>query len=392
MVKKHIVALKTPLGGEYHDELYRRVFFVSAEILDFELIHDNGHISGIEISYEDHLDSDQIAQKINELVDNEIAVQKILESKNIWENKQERTYHDNVFETLKAEGIITIGGEGQVGFGEPLIKLMDYFDSRILEIVNDLFEVEEFRYPTLIPTKVIEKCGCVDSFPQLLMFVSSLHNDLDSYKKFKDDFDSKQSIDNYVFDYVNKVDYCLPPTMCYHTYNQFEDSVFSKDGNKVITSKGKSFRNESRYQKTLERLWDFTIREIVFLGSREFVSECRTKLMEASFSLMEELGLTGHAEVANDPFFASPDTVLKTFNQRLQSLKYELRINLEENHTISIASFNYHDHFFGENFNMKFDNDDYIITGCVGFGLERFMFAFLTQYGLNQSNWPNINI
>jgi len=391
-MKKHLVKLRSPLKSEYHDELYRRVFFVSAEILDFELVYDDGRISGVKISYKNSIDHKQIDQKINELVANEIAVQKILKSKYIWENKQEREYNDDIFETLKQKGELIVAGEGQVGFGEDLIQLMDYFDDRIMKIVNDLFEVDEFRYPTLIATEVIEKCGCVDSFPQLLMFVSSLHNDLDSYKNFKDDFKSKKKIDNYIFDYVNKVDYCLPPTMCYHTYHQFRDSVFSEDDNKVITSKGKSFRNESRYQKTLERLWDFTIREIVFLGSQEFVADCRSKLMKASFALMEELGLNGHAEIANDPFFASPDTVLKTFNQRLQALKYELRINLEDDHTISVASFNYHDHFFGENFNMKFDSGKYIVTGCVGFGIERFMFAFLTQYGLNKSNWPNMNI
>lgn len=387
-MKKHIVKLRTPLSGEYHEELYRRVFFVSSEILDFELLYNNGNISEIEIFYKNRLDIEQTAKKINELVENEISGQKILESEKIWKNKQVRKYYKDVFTTLKNKGVVTVGGEGQVGFGEPLIKLMDYFDTRIMEIVNDLFEVEEFRYPTLIPTKVIEKCGCVDSFPQLLMFVSSLHNDLDNYKQFKDEFKTEQKIDSYVFDYVENVDYCLPPTMCYHTYNQLKDSVFSNDYKKVITSKGKSFRNESRYQKTMERLWDFTIREIVFLGNHEFVTECRKKMMDASFFLMEELGLNGHAEVANDPFFASPDTVFKIFNQRLQALKYELRINLEENHTISVASFNYHEHFFGENFNMKFDNENHIITGCVGFGLERFVFAFLTQYGLNESNWP----
>tara|TARA_R110002050_G_scaffold132262_3_gene254235 strand:+ start:1917 stop:3089 length:1173 start_codon:yes stop_codon:yes gene_type:complete len=387
-MEKHIVELTTPLKGEYHEELYRRVFFVSSDILEFELLYNNGKISAIEISYKNKLDIEQTAKKINELVENEIAVQKILEPNKIWENKEARKYHEDVFTILKSKGAITVGGEGQVGFGEPLIKLMDYFDARIMEIVNDLFKAEEFRYPTLIPTKVVEKCGCVDSFPQLLMFVSSLHNDLDYYKKFKDEFKKEQEINSYVFDYVENVDYCLPPTMCYHTYNQFKDSVFSNEFKKVVTSKGKSFRNESRYQKTLERLWDFTIREIVFLGNQEFVAECRKKMMEASFSLMEELGLNGHAEVANDPFFASPDTAFKTFNQRLQALKYELRMNLQENHTISIASFNYHEHFFGENFNMKFDSDSHIITGCVGFGLERFMFAFLTQYGLDESNWP----
>ena len=387
-MEKYIIKLRTPLSVEYHDELYRRVFFVSSEILEFKLLQNNENISAIEISHKNGLDIEQTADRINDLIDNEIAVQKILKSDKIWEYKQARKYHEDIYVTLKNRGIITVGGEGQIGFGEPLIRLIDYLDTRIMEIVNDLFEAEEFRYPTLIPTQVIEKCGCVDSFPQLLMFVSSLHNDLEYYKNFKKEFNAKQKINSDVLKYVKDVDYCLPPTMCYHTYHQLKDSIFPDEYYKVITSKGKSFRNESRYQKTIERLWDFTIREIVFLGNKKFVTECRQKMMNASFFLMEELGLNGHAEIANDPFFASTDTANKTFNQRLQALKYELRINLEKNHTVSVASFNYHEHFFGENFNIKFHNGNHIITGCVGFGLERFMFAFLTQYGLNVSNWP----
>ena len=51
MMEKHIVELTTPLKGEYHEELYRRVFFVSSDILEFELLYNNGKISAIEISY-----------------------------------------------------------------------------------------------------------------------------------------------------------------------------------------------------------------------------------------------------------------------------------------------------------------------------------------------------
>ncbi|UNY98313.1 hypothetical protein MQE36_14655 [Zhouia spongiae] len=388
MVKKNVVKFKTPLSVEYYEELYRRVFFISSEILEFEILIENENIVGLEISSENTPNIRKISNNINKVVENEISTQKILNSNKIWENKEDREYHEDVFDNLKRNKVITIGGEGQVGFGEPLIKLMDYLDARIMKIIGDLFKAEEFRYPTLIPTKVIEKCGCLDSFPQLLMFVSSLHNDLENYEKFNFEFKKEHKTNHYVKNHLGNVDYCLPPTMCYHTYHQFKDSIFTNGFNKVITSKGKSFRHESRYQKTIERLWDFTIREIVFLGNQDFVTDCRQKLMKASFSLMEDLGLNGHAEIANDPFFASPEAVLKTFNQRLQTLKFELRINLNKKNTISVASFNYHENFFSKNFNIKYDNEDYIVTGCAGFGLERLMFAYIVQHGVDESNWP----
>jgi len=138
----------------------------------------------------------------------------------------------------------------------------------------------------------------------------------------------------------------------------------------------------------LERLWDFTIREIVFLGTREFVLESRQTFMQASFALMEEMGLRGFCEVANDPFFVTQDTAGKIFNQRMMELKYELRLHVDNERTIAAGSFNFHEQFFGETFKINHPDQTPILTGCVGFGLERLVYAFLCQYGLDETKWP----
>ena len=31
---------------------------------------------------------------------------------------------------------------------------------------------------------------------------------------------------------------------------------------------------------------------------------------------------------------------------------------------------------------------DEVVTGCVGFGLERWVIAFLSQFGAEPDNWP----
>ena len=133
---------------------------------------------------------------------------------------------------------------------------------------------------------------------------------------------------------------------------------------------------------------DFTIREIVFIGSREFVVESRESFMRASFALMEECGLCGFGEVANDPFFVTQDTAGKIFNQRMMELKYELRLNVDAERTIAAGSFNFHENFFGDAFHITRGENMPVATGCVGFGLERLAYAFLCQYGLDVSKWP----
>jgi seryl-tRNA synthetase len=245
---------------------------------------------------------------------------------------------------------------------------------------------QEFQYPTLLPTSVLDAFGYFGSFPQFAMFVTRLHNDIDVYRAFRADYSENRRITPSLFKHCGNHDYCLPPTMCYHTYHQLRDSTLK--ANRVVTARGKSFRFESKYYRGLERLWDFTIREIVFLGSREFVLECRESFMRASFALMEELGLRGFSEVANDPFFITQDTAGKIFNQRMMELKYELRLNVDGERTIAAASFNLHENFFGDAFRISHQDRTPIATGCVGFGLERIAYAFLCQYGVDQSNWP----
>ena len=357
-------------------ELKKRLFYVSNEISDFRLIEVDRRIGGIEVtSATDGLDIPALSAKINELVKSDILKQKTFPPKVVWRSDSVPTYQANMFETLVEKGMAFEAGEGQVGFGEPLISLMDYFDRRVKQIAMGLPNAQEYRYPTLLPTHVLDEFDYFASFPQFMMFVTRLHNDLDVYRTFVQEYEDNQKITPALFSHCQNVDLCLPPTMCYHTYHQYRGQQLDK--NMVVTAKGKSFRFESKYYRGLERLWDFTIREIVFMGTRGFVLECRQAFMQQAFSLMEELDLHGYCEVANDPFFVANNTAGKIFSQRALELKYELRLHVAQRSaqptecSIAVASFNFHEKFFGETFQINEENQNPIFTGCVGFGLER---------------------
>jgi len=374
-------------------ELKKRLFYVSNEITDFRLIEVAQGIGSIEVtSATDRLELAALAAKINGVVKTDILKQKVFPPKVVWQAEKPSAfrYHAGMFELLVQKGIAFEAGEGQVGFGEPLISLMDYFDQRVKQIAFSLPNPQEYRYPTLLPTHVLEEFGYFASFPQFMMFVTRLHNDLDVYQAFVQEYERNKKITPALFAHCQNHDYCLPPTMCYHTYHQYRGQQL--DENRVVTAKGKSFRYESKYYRGLERLWDFTIREIVFMGTRDFVLESRQTFMEQAFALMEEFGLHGYCEVANDPFFVASDTAGKIFSQRALELKYELRINVaaEEpvDRSIAVASFNFHETFFGETFHITQANQKATLTGCVGFGLERLVYAFLCQHGLDAAQWP----
>ena len=370
----------------FADELAKRLFYISDEISDFRLIEENGLVQSIEVMCATDNEPRQLSDKINYVIETDILRQKAIPSTVVWRSDEARDYHPLMFTTLVERGIAFEAGQGQVGFGEPLITLMGYFDTRLKHIAINSFNAQEYQYATLLPTKVLEELDYFASFPHFVMFVTHLHNDIDVYRTFLDDYNTQKIITPTIFSYCRNQDYCLPPTMCYHTYHQLRDRRFDK--NLVVTSRGKSFRFESKYFHGLERLWDFTIREIVFLGTREFVLDARQQFMQQAQALIEELDLRGHCEVANDPFFVGRDTASKIFSQKLMELKYELRLQIDVHKSIAVGSFNFHDTFFGQRFHMSGNDDSPIVTGCVGFGLERLVYAFLCQHGLDETGWP----
>ena len=74
--------------------------------------------------------------------------------------------------------------------------------------------------------------------------------------------------------------------------------------------------------------------------------------------------------------------------QQLQPLKYELRLGSAEGRTVATASFNRQQDHFGKAFSIHLPNGDAAHSGCVAFGWERWVIAFVAQHGLDEENWP----
>ena len=70
--------------------------------------------------------------------------------------------------------------------------------------------------------------------------------------------------------------------------------------------------------------------------------------------------------------------------------KYELRMRINKEDTIAIGSFNIHGQFLSKRFKLYSTEPDqeFIYTGCIGIGLERFIFSFLSQFGTDMDKWP----
>jgi seryl-tRNA synthetase len=305
----------------------------------------------------------------------------------VWKSMHAPAGASGVFEELTRLGAVYEMGPGAVATGPLFSDLLDALDTRIRDLATGRFGARQYRYPTLISTSGLTKGGYLGSFPQFVMSAGRLHSDLDVYRQFVEGIAGGEAPGGLLEQHGEHSGYCLPPTMCFHTYLQLSGTTLTADAT-VVTSRGKSFRYESRYSRSLERLWDFTIREIVFLGDAETVVSLREDFLTATCELVEELGLAGHVEPANDPFFADAAAPRRILAQRLRKLKYELRLPAEEGRDLAAASFNIHGTTFGEPYELTLPNREFAHTACVGFGLERLAFAFFCQHGTRREQWP----
>jgi len=380
------VTFAEPLAEHHADDLRRHVYYVSEDIEEFRLIREGGGVAGVEISLADPGRAEEVADKVRRLVVDDIARRREMPNRVVWRLPERATYAPDLAGRLRAMRAATTTAPGLTAVSGAPLALMEYFDRRFRELAREC-GATEVRYPTLIPTEVLDRCGYIESFPQLMMFATRLRGDIDNYRAFTDRHAPGGDVASYVLEHAGPAEYCLPPATCFHVYHQHE-GMRLPTGRTTVTAAAKVFRHESKYEDGLERLWDFTMREIVFIGDRDHVRERRQALMEKVRALLESHQLSGHCEVGNDPFFVGADFAAKMTLQSLSESKYELRLHVAPDRTIACGSFNYHDSFFTSRFDISGPDSTDLATGCVAFGLERLAFAFLCQHGIDPAGWP----
>ena len=277
------------------------------------------------------------------------------------------------FADLENAGAVTRMGDGAYAAGPLLATLLAAFDRRVQRTAVEEFGAVEHRYPSLIPTSVLRRAGYFDSFPQFLMTV--------------DRFTAADATDG--TDVTVPTGHCLAPTVCYHAYHTLAGTQVPDEG-LVITACGDVFRFEEVDHRTLERLWNYTMREVIFLGSREAVADLRMRMVRATCAMVDDLRLAAQLEIANDPFFAGGATAERVLVQRALKLKYELHMPIVDDRTIAVGSFNLHGTKFGEAFDITTPGGTPAYSGCLGIGLERIAYAFLCRHGIDPATWPQI--
>jgi seryl-tRNA synthetase len=305
--------------------------------------------------------------------------------------RRERALASGVYEELKRRRWAIELGRGQVGLAGPALACARAIDDECARIGRDAFGAADESYPALIPSAVLGRCGYFASFPQAVSMVSHLAEDYDLIDEFRRANVEAPSLTVPNAAALPTPEACLVPAVCYHAYQSLEGKALDDRG-VVVTASGKCFRYESTNFTGLDRLWDFTMREVVFVGTESFIVERRKRAIDAVLAQLEAWDLDGSVETANDPFFPATYAT-KTYWQVRADLKFELRLAVEPSpsgdaRTLACGSLNLHESFFGTTFGITASDGKPAFTGCVGWGLERWVLACFTQHGFDASAWP----
>lgn len=275
---------------------------------------------------------------------------------------------------------IIVFGKSQIGFGEKGIFLFNYFDN-IFEQMALRRNARKKIYPVLLPIGEYVKTGYLAKSPQYAMLCSCMDENMSYMEQMEKDIIARASKDK-----LKEPEYALSPSACFHTYIEYKNKEL-KD-NTLITFRQNVFRNEGRFNfDEVGRFMDYHVREIVMIGDIEYVTGTRKEIMDESVELVKKLKLTGDMRLASDPFIMPKMQIYKKI-QRIDKSKYELNLYTSKEHKISVASYNLHGKAFTDPFNICIEGRDDTVTACVGFGLQRWVVAFVAQYGWDETKWP----
>lgn len=287
-----------------------------------------------------------------------------------------------VVDVLRKRGDLWEPAPGLVCLRGDVLALLRALEARLARLAEGE-GFPEWRLAPGIGLDVLSRAGYFESFPQWLTAAGHLSGDestLEAVARADDPGAAAASA-------LEPADCALSPALCYHTYSRLAGTQVAEAR---MTAQGTCWRHEGERLRTLERGWAFTMRELVYVGPSEDTERFRRRGMKLVGALADELGLESTVVQATDPFFA-PTGRGRELLQMMKGLKHELMLPLGDDHSIAAASFNHHERFFGEAFDIRLPNGRPATSGCVAFGLERWLLAFLVAHGPDADAWPPLN-
>ena len=300
--------------------------------------------------------------------------------------QQKKTFYSNnplIF--LKNSKQVTQISNGLFQFQGDFLKVFRATNNYFFELAVKEFKAIDQENPVLWPIDLYKKIDYFSDFPQQILMISGLKKNYQAYNSFSKKYKKSKSFKNIKIDKnFRNSEYGLQPAVCDNCYYALKNSKFLN--NKVFTTYNKVFRDEVSKYNTLDRLISFSVRDIMFVGDKNFTLDVRNNLIKSIKKFLNISDLNCSIEVANDPFFVS--NINKKVFQDAFDLKFEILADIPFlKEKIAIGSINYHFNTFGKALGI-FKKGKPVFSGCIGIGFERVLLALYSQFGTDLKYWP----
>jgi seryl-tRNA synthetase len=223
----------------------------------------------------------------------------------------------------------------------------------------------------------------------------------DALLDFKRDFTARKKIDvDLLRRELEGPLYVLEPAQCTPFYQFFSGEYIDLDEDlpvKVYDQSGWTWRWEGKGVRGLERTIEFYRLEAVWLTSRSEAVELRDRIADESYRLADSMLELEARLVVGAPFYMSSEEASKTYVDISKPEGYPTvdleawlpyRGNREESEWLEIGAYTCAKDKYVRSFNIREVKGREIWTGCAGFGLTRWITAFLAQHGFEYDEWP----
>ncbi|WP_404337302.1 hypothetical protein AB2M62_01850 [Sphingomonas sp. MMS12-HWE2-04] len=283
---------------------------------------------------------------------------------------------------IAASPDLALLGEGLTGLTGNALKLFRYFERGFADLAR-AFDAEDHHFPVMLPSTTLAEMGYFAHFPQHVTFCCHFPDSLPLLERIA----AEPHLADRAAAQLSPPEHVLTPGVCLPCYRLLKGARLGSDEVRTLTMQNHVFRYEAGNFRPLARGWDFSVRDIVFFGSGPTLERLRGEVIQRAFEWCCALDLDVSIELANDPFFldASRD---KTVYQRMGEVKYELLFRLDAGEApLAAASFNLHRGFYSSLYDIG-HGDGLAESACMGFGIDRWVYGFLRQKGLDPARWP----
>ncbi len=379
-----IIDLPISISKEFEKELEEKIMLYIENIDHCTFNYTNENISSVNLEHAVSADGNLIKEAVLSIFEEILILVKkskdhhiIFQHQGVIENTQDP--HSLLLESRS----IVPTNKGDYVYQGDFLKLLQQLDLIFSKVFHQM-GCQEQQYPTFIDAEPLFELNYFNSMAQHLFFPINIAGNYKMIERFatvnsRDENEEKKLKFN--FQDMNIPQSIISPTVCYHCFSAIKNYTFTNN-NMSFTGINKCMRCERSALVGLQRLQTFTMREAIFVGEKDWISNRWDNVLEKTQELFQKyFDLNFKIISASDPFFGTDGGRMQVL-QKSMKLKYEFQVMLPYTKKyLACGSINNHLNSMSSAFNFLLPDGSSAFSMCIGIGYERLALALLAQKG-----------